>query len=93
VIAVLSSAADTQLARAAADFVLRPLDLDELAVCVQRLIRLSGPSGTAPFRMYLAGTLRVQIGEAPLIDRQYRRRRAKALLVYLYLRWSADLQG
>jgi DNA-binding response OmpR family regulator len=85
-IAVLSSAADTQLARAADDFVLRPLDPDELAVRVQRLIRLSGPAGTSPLRMYLAGTLRVQIGEATLIDRQYRRRRAKALLVYLYLR-------
>jgi DNA-binding SARP family transcriptional activator len=85
-IAVLSSAADTQLARAADDFVLRPLDPDELAVRVQRLIHLSGPAGTAPLRMYLAGTLRVQLGEATLIDRQYRRRRAKALLVYLYVR-------
>jgi SARP family transcriptional regulator, regulator of embCAB operon len=36
--------------------------------------------------MYLAGTVRVQIGEAIVIDRHYRRGRAKALLVYLYLR-------
>jgi DNA-binding SARP family transcriptional activator len=85
-IAILSSAAHTELARAADDFVLRPLDPDELAVRIQRLIRHTGPSGTAPLRMYLAGTARVQIGEAILIDRQYRRRRAKALLVYLYLR-------
>ena len=85
-IAILSSAADTELARAADDFVLRPLDPDELAVRIQRLIRQTGPCGTAPLRMYLAGTVRVQIGETTLIDRQYRRRRAKALLVYLYLR-------
>jgi DNA-binding SARP family transcriptional activator len=85
-IAVLSSAADMELARAADDFVLRPLDQDELEVRIQRLLRHTGPGGTAPLRMYLAGTVRVQIGEQTVIDRQYRRRRAKALLVYLYLR-------
>ena len=85
-IAVLSSAADTELARAADDFVLRPLDPDEVAVRIQRVIRHTGPGGTMPLRMYLAGTVRVQVGEETLIDGQYRRRRAKALLVYLYLR-------
>ncbi len=85
-IAVLSSAADTELARAADDFVVPPLDPDELAMRVQRLIRQARPGALAPMRMYLAGALRVQIGDSTLIDRQYRRRPAKALLVYLYLR-------
>lgn len=85
-IALLSSPADTDLARSADDFVLRPLDPDELAVRVQRLLRQGGPSVSAPLRMYLAGTVRVQIGEETLIDRHYRRRRAKALMIYLYLK-------
>jgi DNA-binding SARP family transcriptional activator len=85
-VAIVSSAVDTDVARAADDFALRPLDPDELAVRIQRLICRTGPTGTAPLRLYLAGTVRVQIGEKTLMDRHYRRRRAKALLVYLYLR-------
>jgi DNA-binding SARP family transcriptional activator len=86
VIALVSSAADTDLARGADDFVLRPLDPAELSLRVRRLIRSTTANVTAPLRMYLAGPVRVQIGKQVPIDRHYRRRRAKALLVYLYLR-------
>ncbi len=36
--------------------------------------------------MYLAGSVRVQVGEKVVIDAHHTRRRAKALLVYLYLK-------
>lgn len=85
-LALLSSPADTDLARNADDFVLRPLDPAELAARVQRLLRRTGPTVVAPLRMYLAGTVQVQIGEGTLIDRHYRRRHAKALMVYLFLK-------
>jgi DNA-binding SARP family transcriptional activator len=85
VVALLASAAETDLARGADDIVLWPLDVKELSMRVQRLIRLA-LSNRAPLRIYLAGPVRVQIGDETPIDCHYRRRRAKALLVYLYLR-------
>jgi len=86
VVALLSSSADTDLARGADDIVLRPLDAKELSMRVQRLIHHTTSDAATPLRMYLAGPVRVQIGEETPIDSHYRRRRAKALLVYLYLR-------
>jgi DNA-binding SARP family transcriptional activator len=40
----------------------------------------------AQLRIYLAGTLRVRLGTELVIGPGYKRRRAKALLVYLYLK-------
>jgi DNA-binding SARP family transcriptional activator len=78
------------LALGADDFLFAPVDPDELAA---RAVAATERAGGRPhelesgplLRIWLAGSVRVEVGEHVAIDRHYARRRAKALFVYLYL--------
>src|SRR5215472_7859314 len=75
------------LAAGAADFVLEPIDFDELATRINVLAERSElvKQGGPVLELRLAGALQVCVDGRMVIDEHYPRRRAKALFAYLYL--------
>jgi DNA-binding SARP family transcriptional activator len=76
------------LTRGADDFVYKPLDGQELGIRIDALMRRRGPTDLgrqAKLEIHLFGPLRVVVDGQTVVDEHFSRRKAKALLVHLYL--------
>jgi DNA-binding SARP family transcriptional activator/ActR/RegA family two-component response regulator len=82
------ASARAALARGADEFVYKPLDVQELAVRLEALVRRRGTANHgrhARLELRLFGPLRLDVDGQSVIDEQFTRRKVKALLAYLYL--------